>query len=661
MALDYGNSLLGRFEDPTTTAFTSLSPSEGDTAILEDVAGLTIDPGLGTISAGSADYVVRYSGTEWVVVDEDSGGGGVIPTPHGVYITRNVLAATSNSNNLEVGVTYVINYSRGTITNAKIAIHAVDTNKVSTQCELITDIGGEVWQCEYDLASDRLLEVQDKRGNYVYGRTTVDSFPWGNTSLSGNTIKGSFSYSAGLVQDNIVGSGATLRVNGGVVQRNTLHNAADLTVNSGDAKDNTLYSDATVTSSTSGDVDHNTFGELCNVTVSGNSNIDECHFGVDATAVVTASTLLEVSVKSGSLTITDATLRDSEIQSESIVILITGTHYGNTYANSTSFRQYGNGFTRFCKFEGNTTINLGDTNLEDCRLWNSSLDTRDSTGRIYYMSADQSLINIRNIGDLTLDYVTFEGNSSFGISAGARLNLYRCSFENYGRVLLSAGATINARHVHVRNQSYIRATVGTLTIENLTCTESSYVQQSSSGSTIVNYCNIRGNSRITTAGDSNNARISHCDITSSSYIQINAGAQDCYIYYCTLAAAARLITQNNTLARIYYCTVFSSATLYASGNTAQQNIFYCHADSRGSIYALNNTAFIRMYALSATAVGSIRLQNCNAASNLYYSSATAYYYMNVTRTGGTSQALHGYGRLSNNVTNPPNGTPVDNF
>lgn len=592
-------------------------------------------------------------------------GGGGNGTPHGESLSRNQLLGRRNGNSLEVGVTYVIPYNRGTVGAAEIALVATATNELSKGGWVNVSFDNSAWECDYDIDTNRITAMRDNRDNEVRGQNIVDTFPWGMTAVNRNTVNNAatLNYTAGNFNDNVIDSGAVINATSGNFERNKIGQLANVTIDGTDFRNNIVENDATINSTSTGDIEQNTFGNLCNVTASGTSNIDECSISGDANVTLSnAGSIIEVSVQKGTLNVTGGSLQYSEVGNNSTVTISSGSNIGNTFGNDTTYNQAGTGTIRYSKLRGNSSWTNGNTNIEDVDCWNTSVNTTGSSGTIYYSRFhNSSLSGLTNVASLTIQYSSVENNSSFSANNATRVYFYQSQLVNFGRIIQSAGTQLDCAYTGCRDYGYIQVTAGRLYANYCTVANVSYVQHTSTGTNRIERTQVLTQSRALFNNTATGCRIYYCQITSGAYMQHRNASVNCYIYYSTASDQSQLYTRDSTNARIYYCSATGAGILYSQGNTTTHYIYYCTATARGYVVALNNTAVVRLYSLHASSVAQIRLQNTAANSNLYYSSVAAYYYAYITLTGGTRSALHGYGRRSYTVTNPPNGSYVQNF
>ncbi len=610
--------------------------------------------------------------------DTGSGGG----TPHGESITRAQLLSKRNSNSLEVGVTYLIPYSRGTIGSAEISLVATATNELAKGGWANVSFDNSAWECEYDIDANRMTAMQDNRDNEVRGQNIVETFPWGNTAVNRNTISNAavINYTAGNFNDNVIDSRARVTINSGNFERNNIGQEANVAVTSSDFRNNVIESDATVTATTTGDVEQNLFGNACTATISDSANLDDSRIRNQSTVNLSGTSQMTNTVTSravvnltnagqslynnidrSTVNISGGNLQSTVVESNCTVTITIGVNVGNNFSNDTTVNQVGSGYIRYSHIAGNATLTNGNTNIEDVDCWNTSINTTGSSGGIINCRFHNATLTARNVVLLDLQYLSMENASSFSVENAQRTYVRYTQLSGAARLLQSAGTQLDCDRLNIFSSGYVQVTAGRLYASYSTVMNNSYIQHTSTGTNRIYSTVVSNNSRALFNNTVDGCRIYYCQINSGAYMQHRDASVNCYIYYSTSTDQSQFYTRGSTNARIYYCSATGAGILYSQGNTTTHYIYYCTATARGYVVALNNTAIVRLYALHASSVAQIRLQNTTVNSNLYYSSVAAYYYAYITLTGGTRSALHGYGRRSYTVTNPPNGSYVQNF
>lgn len=149
-------------------------------------------------------------------------------------ITCAALRTLGNAGGLEVGKVYVVtDYNRGTLGPCTILTHAVTVNEVSWNVSVQTQFDDSAWMGRWDPDTCRIIDLFDNRGNKIRSDNgdEIETFPWGNSSVSGNTFTDfDFNYTSGIVRDNTGDPTARLDVNGGTVEQSVFASLAVATV-----------------------------------------------------------------------------------------------------------------------------------------------------------------------------------------------------------------------------------------------------------------------------------------------------------------------------------------------------------------------------------------------------------------------------------------------
>jgi len=361
------------------------------------------------------------------------------------------------------------------------------------------------------------------------------------------------------------------------------------------------------------------------------------------------------------------THREFTVEGDSDVIYNTaGDSYENYFGNSTSVDitpASGSPYVRNCRFNFNSSVLIyGNVSFSNVSSDLSVINVSGSAGSITN-SVFHRLIatNAQNISSLSISESRLSSATEIKANGATRLSINRCNSDS-GRFLVSAGATLNALYTSLNSYTYLQATLGTLAVNYSSVSSYGYISNQTAGSNIVDRCEVSSNSLIRFLGTSTNCRVSYSKATSSSAIEHRGSSNGCYIYYCEASSLAQIYTNNSNNARMYYCSSLSNGRVYSQGNTVDHYMYYCNSSSSGQVISINNTAGVRMYSISADSQGIARLQNSTAAGGWYYSSFSSYYYAYVTlTTTGARTGMRGYGRRLYTVTNPPNGTFIQNF
>lgn len=618
------------------------------------------------------DYISFPNGTSWASSE----------CPQ--EMTRAELISLRNASNLDPQCHYIITDPdpNGNLQAEKVLIHAVDSSTLSG-CYIKTAHDNTSWVGSYDIDANDVVQVFDHlRINQVKGNDAIIAFPFGNASVtdnvvdhsiltvtggtvSGNNISGrsNVTVSAGAFTNNTVKTDSNVTSAGNTL-RNTFADQSNTTVNSGDFRENNITGDATVISSTTGDVDGNVFKNLCNVTVNG-GNLDNSTIGSDANLTINAGNVVNCDFKQlSNTTINGGTFNENEVGQDADVTINSGSNYENIFGASTVFNQVGTGYIRYSTIEGTTSWTNGNTNVSNVQSYVSTINTTGSSGTISNSTFNRALCtNMQNIASLTITDSTLSDYCSITANGAARFYSLRSSFKEGARVLISTGSRIDTSYTEVGSYGYLQSNQdgGFLRVNYSNINSLGYIRNLTPNQHFVDRVNVSSQSNIRFEGTATNCRVYYSKVNSGGAIYLNGTSSNCYVYYCNVNSLGQLYCTNSVNARIYYCNASARSYIRSLNCTSTHYMYYCNASASGYVEQQNNSATVRMYAVSATGQSIARVQNTTVASNLYYSTFDAYYYLLATLTGGTRSALHGYGRRSYTVTNPPNGTFNQNF
>lgn len=166
-----------------------------------------------------------------------AGSAGACPGP----MTRADLLALRSAGTLSPQCTYVItDYNVGRLgAGTQIQLHAVTGSVLSENVSVYTVYDNEAWAGTYDIDINRVLSLQDNRGNTVSDRngTAVSVFDWGNLAISQCTVaNGTWAQTIGSVRPMIrvrVEDGGiltTVGMTGGNLQNVTVSSGASVNV-----------------------------------------------------------------------------------------------------------------------------------------------------------------------------------------------------------------------------------------------------------------------------------------------------------------------------------------------------------------------------------------------------------------------------------------------
>lgn len=627
--------------------------------------------------AGTVLEFWKFDSETQAWVNVPLGGGSPCPAA----MTRAALRALRTAGALRKDCHYTItDYNRGNVGVASILLHAVDASTLSMDVDVKTTFDTLAWDGRYDIDTNRLEYLADNIGNEVSGRAAVDGFPWGATQVTNNRVyRATFNHSGGTVNGNTILQNAVVTISGGSfsynevnpeanvtssanTNRNTFSHESNTTISAGDFLENTVMADATVVSSTIGDVDNNVFGQLSSSNISA-GNVDFCTVDTDGNLVNSGANISAVKVlQAGNLTISGGTLADSTIAEDAQVTLRSGSNYENRWGASVVFNQVGTGYIRYCTIEGTTTWTNGDVNLSNVQSYVSTVNTTGSAGTISNSTFNYAYAtNLRNIPSLTITGCTISNYGQISATGASRLYLYRCTVTDASRILVSANRRLDASYTHVKSYGYIQVTNGFLTANYCDVSNVSYIQHTSTGNNRADRVNVNSGSNARFLATSNNCRIYYCRISSGGTIYHNGSSSGCYFYYCSVDSSSQMYSNNSVNLRAYYNSASGNSQYYSQNVTATHYAYYNVLSAHGYLRHYNSSGG-RLYAVHCSGQALVNLVGATAAGRLYYSSFSAYYYLTASNWTVTRSALHGFGRRSYTVTNPPaNGTYTQNF
>lgn len=405
--------------------------------------------------------------------------------------------------------------------------------------------------------------------------------------------------------------------------------------------------------------------------VTGNTSVDSFPWGVrDLTdnrvrhgfINHTGGTVTGVTVGKGSaLNIFGGSLTETVIDGDSDVTIRSGFNYDNTIRGSSTYNQVGTGTLQHTTIADESSVTNGDVNILDNTISNSTFNMTGSSGTFYYNQLHRFTANaMQNVPNLRIDNCSFSANSQMTITGAARIDLRQCTMSGYGRFLVSAGATLLSRYTGLRDYSYIQVIDGQLTTNYCSVSNLSYIQHNTPGTNGMDSTTISNRSNAQFLGTSTGCRIHYCEISSGSRIYHTGTSTGCYFYYCEVTSSSQMYSQNSVNLRAQYNTCSGNSQYYSLNVTATHYAYYNSMSGHGYIRHQDSSGG-RIYAVSCHGQGLLRLLGATPTGRVYYSSFTAYYYLYANNWTLTRHSLHGHGRRTYTVTNPPNGTFTQNF
>ncbi len=561
-------------------------------------------------------------------------------------MARTALLALRNGSSLQTECHYVItDYNRGTVGASEILLHAINANTLSMDAHVATGFDAVAWDGRYDIDTNRITELDDNLGNEVSGQELVDTFPWGNTSLQDNVIDegASFTYTGGTFIDNRIETAANVRVTGGNVQRNSFRANSNTTVSAGDFLENEVQTDATVTTSTTGDVDNNVFGQNSTVTITG-GNVDGTTVGSVSRLTVSGGTTRDNTIESRSdLRVNGGSVYENHIESNSLVNLVGGSSfYRNTVSNESS-------------------LTIGNHFAIESEFSRASVNTTGSGGQGFrYSRLQRATVNATNVPTFQLVSSDLSANSQISANSATRMVANYLVMNGYGRVLVSPSRQLDIQYTGIRDYAYVQVANGRMYVNYSTLSGVSYIQNNSTGTNRVDSVTVLSRSNVRFLGTSTGNRVYYSEVTSGSTIYTTGSARNCYFYYNEVTSSSQMYANNSVNCRIYYNTASGNSQLYSQNVTGTHYMYYNAMAGHGYI-RFENAPGGRIYAVHVGGQGLLRFRPANGNGRIYYSSFDAYYYLYADAWTLTRSGLHGHGRRTYTVTNPPNGTFEQNF
>ena len=548
-------------------------------------------------------------------IDLDTTGGSVCPGP----MTRTQLLNLRSSGSLDVNCAYIVtDYNHGTLGAATIRLEAVDATTLSTNVSVATSFDNVAWTGQYDIDLNLVTHLSDNLGNQVSGPSIVATFPWGVAAVSDNILlePTTFTYTQGTFRNNMVKSGAVLVIDGaaGNAARNTFGEDSAITWRRGDMRENVIHSDAVVNVDTTGDFDNNVIGSLSRVDLTGSGNIDTCEMGQSSNLIVAAGAVSDTVLG------TDCTLTTGG-----------GSVYENTINNSSDVTLTTTSAFYHNEINGDSTLVIGGHNFYGMTVSKSSINTTGSGGagmRYGSITDCTSFTAAQHVATLDCAYFKFANTSSAAITGAARSYLWYCTFENYGRILQSAGTQIDLNYVGVRDYGYVRTQAGRMYVSNTTVSHVAYIDHITTGTNRVDSVLLTSRARVQFLGTCNNNRVYYCEGSSGAIIEHRGTSTGCYFYYCEVTSSSSLYTNNSVNLRAYYSAVSGNSEISSQGGTNTHYIYYCVASGQGYIRLRDGLG--RFYAIHASSQGLVTLTGGTANSHLCHSHFSAYYHLFLT-------------------------------
>ncbi len=499
--------------------------------------------------------------------------------------------------------------------------HALDESTISEHGYYVSPILNPVygWDSVIDWNAHQIEEIYDSvNDNRVKGSGVVRTFPFGNANVQNNDIsEGTFTYTGGVF-DNNTAEDADFNITGGNVQSSTFAAESNLTISG---------------------------GSVDNIEMETNANLNIANGSINDSTLANESNTV----------INGGQVGDTYVGQDSSVTINSGSHLQNSFEQISTYNQTGTGTINDSVLSRNSNVQGGNVNITDSEISDTSLNMNGSTGTFDSNHVSSAVLtSLQNIPNLFIQFNTINDRSSISANGATQLRSYSNNLSSYGRIIASAGTITLIEESEISSNSYIQNISGTLDVDHTEVTSTSYIYNAN-GVNLVQNTNISAQSRVRFLNTSTGNRVYYSVINSGSLIEARGASINNYFYYNRASGLSAIYTQDSSNARMYYNTADATGSIYSLRNSATHYMYYNSTQSRGYVYAESHNNTFRMYANNANSVSRIRMRG--TGGNLYYNSATAYYYMYITRNGGTSSGLFGQGRRSFTVTNPVVATP----
>lgn len=585
-----------------------------------------------------------------------------------IVTTRTALIALRNAGTLELCNVYCFPITQ-VDGGGEIHLRPLDVDVLPSNVhwEHPTLTNGTAWPAYYDIDANELQMLHDPvLNNTVFEEADIAAFPWGVTTVTHNHVENArLNYTAGTFTDNNLRAGAVVNMNGGSnIARNYFGENAIVTIDSGDFRENRVENGAIVSSSTTGDVDSNTFANNSNTIVTGTGNLDDSSIHSNANLTINGGTVTNSDFANlSNTTINGGTFNENTVGQDADVTINSGSNYENIFGRSTVYNQVGTGYIRYSQIEGTTTWTNGDTNVSNVQSNVSTINTTGSAGTISNSNFSRLIGgNMQNVASLTITDSSLSDYSQVSINGAARFYFYRSSGASGARLLASAGVRSDLSYCNIDSYGYVQVTAGDLRCTGANVSAYAYIQHTSTGANLVIRTTVDSQSYLRFRNTATGNRVYYSNASGGGRIDVYGTTSGSYVYYSSAEGYGRLSLNNTVGARMYYCSSDANGYILSQGNTAVHYMYYCHADSNAQVSALDNTGGVRMYSIHADSQSIARLRNSTGTGRIYYSSFHAYYYAYITLTGALVRSgLHGYGRRTYTITDPPNGTFTQNF
>lgn len=311
--------------------------------------------------------------------------------------TLAALMAQIAANSLRLDAGYLITDADPSVPNSGIIVRATGPNRVSMPAVFLANYSGAIYSeyCLYDIATNKVKERRDIYGNTVIDSTsthgTLETFPWGNNKVIGNTIKDTTLAGTGIgsgeLQYNIMESVQLIMNGPTTIRNNVITGPCIISVgNNCTMLGNTIHFINTLTLNNSNImIGCGLLGAGINVTLDNLSNAFNC--------TITGSSTFTIP-NGRTLTGQFHNLIDTDLSRYAIGTFSNATYIGNVNSN----------------FE--ITIDLGGTS-------SFSDTTINAPGVVICSNADLGIVDDVVLGNITTPVIfRYQGIANFTIDSG---------------------------------------------------------------------------------------------------------------------------------------------------------------------------------------------------------------------------------------------------
>lgn len=312
-----------------------------------------------------------------------------------------------------------------------------------------------------------------------------------------------------------------------------------------------------------------------------------------------------------------------------------------------------------CKLHS-ATVTTGSVNFNSCNIKSSTVDFSGSTGVFQFseVSENSDLSLLTNIPSVSINYLHADNTSSVSANNAASFSVTSITLSNRGAISVASGSEITINYSTIDSNSLVDLSNGNLNCSFLTIVNNSQLLHNSGGQNTLSRVNINSQSYIRIDSGNGN-RILYSSCYSGGFIRISGNANSNTFLYNSISSNGRVQLNSSSNGRFYYCSVSSSGRIDTNSTLSQNHrVYYGNANSNGRIQMRAASGVLNAYGVSAYSTGRFRVRG---RGTVYHSSVGSFYYLNLTLNNANRFGLHGFGRQTYSVTNPPNGAGTRNF